>query len=153
MHTYDLTPLLRSTVGFDRFRCIIDTAKRRNDNSPSYPPYNIEKTGEDGYRITMAVAGFAEPDLEVTQIKNTLVIKGSSESSKEDVVFLHRGIARRAFERNFELADYVNVTGASIENGLLHINLGREIPEEARPRNITIGASDHTRALNGKAAA
>ena len=153
MYTYDLAPLLRSGVGVDRFRCIIDTAKRPNDNTPSYPPYNIEKTGENEFRITMAVAGFSAPDLEVTQLKNILVIKGSCESSKEDVVFLHLGIPSRAFERNFELADYVNVTGASVENGLLHISLGREIPEDARPRKITIGVNDPTLALGEKAAA
>lgn len=153
MRTYDLTPLLRSTVGFDRINRLFETAGRLNDNSPSYPPYNIEKSGEDGYRITMAVAGFAESDLNVTQDRNTLIIKGVAEDKKEDVTYLHRGIARRAFERKFELAEYVNVTGAKVENGLLHVDLARELPEEAKPRTIEISRSRTAQVLEDKAAA
>ena len=153
MRTYDLTPLLRSTVGFDRFNRIFESANRLNDNTPSYPPYDIEKTGEDGYRISMAVAGFAEADLEISQHQNTLSIKGAAENKKAEVTYLHRGIARRAFERQFELADYVNVTGAKIENGMLHIDLARELPEEAKPRTIEILAGKPAQMIDGKAAA
>ena len=153
MRTYDLTPLLRSTVGFDRFNRIFESANRLNDNTPSYPPYNIEKTAEDSYRISMAVAGFAEADLEITQHQSTLVIKGTAEDKKAEVTYLHRGIARRAFERKFELADYVNVTGAKIENGLLHVELARELPDEAKPRTIEISTAKPTRTIEDKAAA
>ena len=153
MRTYDLTPLLRSTVGFDRFNRIFEPANRLNDNTPSYPPYNIEKSGEDGYRISMAVAGFAEADLEITQHQNTLAIKGTAGDKKTDVTYLHRGIARRAFQRQFELADYVNVTGAKIENGMLHIDLVRELPEEAKPRSMGISAGKPAQMIDGKAAA
>ncbi|MBH61854.1 MAG: molecular chaperone [Alphaproteobacteria bacterium] len=153
MRTYDLTPLLRSTVGFDRFNRIFESANRLNDNTPAYPPYDIERTGDDGYRITMAVAGFSESELSVTQKQNSLVIKGATDDKTKDATYLHRGIARRAFERNFELADYVNVTGARIENGLLHVDLARELPEEAKPRTIKIASGEAGRVLEGKAAA
>ena len=153
MRTYDLTPLSRSTVGFDRFYRIFESANRLNDNTPAYPPYDIEKMGDDGYRITMAVAGFSEPELSVTQKQNCLIIKGASDDTQKDTAYLHRGIARRAFERNFELADYVNVTSAKIENGLLHVDLCRELPEEAKPRTIEIASGASGQILEGKAAA
>jgi molecular chaperone IbpA len=153
MHTYDLTPLLRSTVGFDRFYRIFDSANRLNDNAPAYPPYDIEKMGVDGYQITMAVAGFSKSEISVTQNQNSLIIKAASNNMQKDATYLHRGIARRAFERNFELADYVNVTSARIENGLLHVNLNRDLPEEAKPRIIEIASGEASQILEDKAAA
>ncbi len=145
MRNYDLTPLLRATVGFDRMFNMLDTATRLDESAPSYPPYNIEKTGEDSYRIVMAVAGFGEADLEVTAKENSLVVTGKKEKAPEGQAqdraaerYLHRGIATRAFERRFDLADHIRVTGAGIENGLLHIELLRELPEAMKPRNIAI---------------
>jgi molecular chaperone IbpA len=139
MRNYDLTPLLRATVGFDRMVNMLDTATRLDESAPSYPPYNIEKTGEDNYRIVMAVAGFGEADIEVTAKENNLVIagkKGKAETVAER--YLHRGIATRAFERRFDLADHIRVTGARLENGLLHVELVRELPEAMKPRSIAI---------------
>ena len=153
MHTYDLTPLLRSTVGFDRFYRIVESANRPNDNTPAYPPYDIKKVGDDGYRIIMAVAGFSKSELSISQEQNSLVIKGASGDIDKDATYLHRGIARRAFERNFELADYVNVIAARIENGLLHVDLSQELPEEAKPRTIEIASNEAGRTLKTKAAA
>ncbi len=147
MRNYDLTPLLRATVGFDRMFNMLDTATRLDQGAPSYPPYNIEKIGEDSYHIVMAVAGFAEADLEVTAKENSLVIIGRKDKapgtqtgtqSSATERYLHRGIATRAFERRFDLADHIRVTGARIENGLLHIELLRELPEAMKPRNIAI---------------
>ena len=139
MRNYDLTPLLRATVGFDRMFNMLDTATRLDDGALSYPPYNIEKLGEDSYRIVMAVAGFAEADLEVTAKENSLVVAGKKQSDEAGkVTQLHRGIATRAFERRFDLADHMRVTGAHLENGLLHIELLRELPEAMKPRSIAI---------------
>ena len=147
MRNYDLTPLLRATVGFDRLFNMLDTATRLDQRAPSYPPYNIEKTGEDSYRIVMAVAGFGEANLEVTARENSLVVAGKMDKAPEDQGqgqtraaerYLHRGIATRAFERRFDLADHIRVTGAGIENGLLHIELVRELPEAMKPRSIAI---------------
>ncbi|WP_420103381.1 Hsp20 family protein [Bosea sp. (in: a-proteobacteria)] len=140
MRHFDLSPLYRSTVGFDRLFSLLDQASS-NDAAPSYPPYNIERTAENAYRITIAVAGFGEADLAIESKENTLSVKGekkAEEEGKREV--LHQGIAARAFERRFQLADYVQVTGASLENGLLHIDLVREIPEAKKPRQIPIGA-------------
>lgn len=140
MRHFDLSPLYRSTVGFDRLFSLLDQASS-NDAAPSYPPYNIERTAENAYRITIAVAGFGEADLAIESKENTLSVKGekkAEEDGKREV--LHQGIAARAFERRFQLADYVQVTGASLENGLLHIDLVREIPEAKKPRQIPIGA-------------
>ncbi len=147
MRTYnlDLTPLFRSTVGFDRMGRLLDTAF--NSEAPSYPPYNIEKIADDQYRVTMAVAGFTESDLDITQNNNTLIVTGEQEKTGEDAKYLHRGIATRAFQRQFELADHVNVTNASLENGLLVIELKREVPEELKPRKIAIGASGSAKTL------
>lgn len=141
MRTYnlDLTPLFRSTVGFDRMGRLLDTVS--NTEAPSYPPYNIEKVADDQYRITMAVAGFNPADLDITQNNNSLIVKGDQEKSENEAQYLHRGIATRSFERQFELADHVNVTDAGLENGLLVIELKREVPEELKPRKIEIGAS------------
>ncbi len=140
MRTYDLTPLLRSTIGFDRFNRLLEAGTKLDENALSYPPYNIEKTGEDDYRITMAVAGFSAEDIDVTAKENTLVISGQALPDHEGVTYLHRGVAGRAFERRFELADTIEVVGASLENGLLHVDLVREIPEALKPRRIAIEA-------------
>jgi molecular chaperone IbpA len=143
MRTIDFTPVFRSTIGFDRMARLVDAAYQASEASaqPSYPPYNIEKLDEDSYRITMAVAGFAESDIDVTVKENTLSVSGNVE--KDDgastPTFLHRGIAGRAFERKFDLADHIIVTGAEMENGLLHIDLVRDVPEEKRPRKIEVG--------------
>ncbi len=149
MRSYDLTPLLRATVGFDRMFNMLDSASRLDERAPSYPPYNIEKTGADSYRIVMAVAGFGEADLDVTAKENSLVVTGKKEKAPEGQGqgqgqgqvaehCLHRGIATRAFERRFDLADHIRVSGAAIENGLLHIELVRELPEAMKPRRIAI---------------
>src|SRR5215469_12976038 len=145
MRTYDLTPFYRSTVGFDRLFSLIDQAT--SDGSPGYPPYNIERTGDNAYRITVAVSGFAKDELSIVAKENTLTIKGekvASENGKDKSEVLYRGIAARAFERAFQLADFVLVKDASLENGLLHVDLVREIPEAKKPRHIAINASART---------
>jgi molecular chaperone IbpA len=142
MRTYDLTPFYRSTVGFDRLFSLLDQAT--SDGSPGYPPYNIERTGENAYRISVAVSGFAKEELSIVAKENTLTIKGekvANENSKDKSEVLYRGIAARAFERAFQLADFVVVKNASLENGLLHVDLVREIPEAKKPRNIPIGSA------------
>jgi molecular chaperone IbpA len=137
MRTFDLAPLYRSTVGFDRLFSMLDGF----ESQPGYPPYNIERTGENTYRVSVAVAGFAENELSVEAKENTLTIKGEKQAKTQnngsDV--LYQGIAARAFERVFQLADHVHVKGASLENGLLHVDLVREIPEAKKPRHIPIG--------------
>ena len=142
MRSYDLTPLFRSTIGFDRWSGLFDAAFRADASAQAgYPPYNIEKTSADAYRITMAVAGFAETDLDVTQQENLLVVTGKRAEAREDgASYLYRGIANRAFERRFNLADHVSVSGAAIANGILEIDLVREVPEAKRPRKIAIEA-------------
>ncbi len=151
MRSYDLSPLFRSTVGFDRMNRLFDTAV--NTEVPSYPPYNIEKLGEDEYRVTMAVAGFGTDDLEITQKDNALFIKGDAKGNGADTMYLHRGIAARAFERKFALAEHVNVAGASLENGILVVDLKREVPEALKPRKIAIaGADTATKTIEQKAA-
>jgi molecular chaperone IbpA len=139
MRHFDLSPLYRSTVGFDRLFSLLDQATS-TDAAPSYPPYNIERTDENAYRITIAVAGFAEADLSIESKENALTVRGEKQANDngEKREVLHQGIAARAFERRFQLADYVHVTGASLENGLLHIDLVREIPEAKKPRQIAI---------------
>ena len=142
MRTYDLTPFYRSTVGFDRLFSLLDSATP--DGSPGYPPYNIERTGDNSYRITVAVSGFAQGELSIVAKENTLTIKGEktvTEEGKEKSEVLYRGIAARAFERAFQLADFVVVKNASLENGLLHVDLVREIPEAKKPRNIPISST------------
>ena len=141
MLNYDLSPFYRSTVGFDRLFAMLDKAVGADQNAPSYPPYNIERTGENTYRITLAVAGFSDKELSVETRENTLTIRGAKETSHEKRDVLHQGIAARAFERRFQLADHVVVTGATSENGLLHIDLVREVPEAQKPRMIPIGAA------------
>jgi len=156
MRTYDLTPLFRSSVGFDRLARLMDTAHRAEDNAPTYPPYNIERTGEDTYRVTMAVAGFTESEIEIVQQENGLTVTGKQAKEETPKNFLYRGIAARPFERRFELAEYIRVGGASLENGLLHVELVREIPEAVKPRSIKINdgtATEQPRVVENKAAA
>jgi molecular chaperone IbpA len=138
MSAFDFSPLFRSTIGFDRLQRLADAATRLEGAANSYPPYNIEKTGEDAYRLTMAVAGFGQDDLEIVVQESALVIAGKAKREEEST-YLHRGIARRAFERRFQLADHIKVVGASLDNGLLHVELAREVPEAAKPRTIQIG--------------
>ena len=139
MRTFDLAPLYRSTVGFDRLFSLFDQAAG-HDGAPGYPPYNIERTGDNEYRITVAVAGFAEADVNIEAKENTLTIRGEKQAKTEATgEVLYQGIAARAFERVFQLADFVQVKGASLENGLLHVDLVREIPEAKKPRQIPIG--------------
>jgi molecular chaperone IbpA len=142
MRQYDLTPLYRSTIGFDRLGSLLDTLGSFDGDTPSYPPYNIERVGENDYRISMAVAGFGDSDLNIEVKENALTVKGEKLTEKEDTTFLHRGIASRSFERRFQLADHVVVKGASLENGLLHIDLVRELPEAKKPRTIPIGTAN-----------
>ena len=141
MDRFDFSPLFRSTIGFDRLARLVDSAARFDTATPAYPPYNIEATGEDSYRLTMAVAGFARDELDITVEKSSLVITGKAHKEDDDAQgkYLHRGIARRAFERRFSLADHIKVAGASLDNGLLHVDLVREVPEAAKPRQIQIG--------------
>jgi molecular chaperone IbpA len=140
MRNFDLSPLFRSSIGFDRMTRLLDAATRMDDSAFSYPPYNIEKTGENAYRITMAVAGFGEDDLNITVQENSLVISGKLNKSEDEKKYLYRGIAGRAFERRFELAEHIRVSGASLVNGLLHVDLVREVPEAMKPRTIKIEA-------------
>lgn len=142
MRTFDLAPLYRSTVGFDRLFSLLDEVGGF-DAAPSYPPYNIERTGEDTYRITVAVAGFTENDLNIEVKEGTLTIRGEKQGkeTEKDAEVLYQGIAGRAFERRFQLADHVEVKGASLANGLLHVDLKREIPEAMKPRQIPIGGA------------
>ncbi len=154
MRTYDLSPLFRSSVGFDRWSNLFDTALRAGDNSVGYPPYNIEKLGDDSYRITVAVAGFGEDDIEITAQENLLVVAGKLGEPREDgVAYLYRGIATRAFERRFSLADYVEVTGATLANGVLTIDLAREVPEAMKPRHIAIATAPADKVIESKKAA
>ena len=141
MRTFDFAPLYRSTVGFDRMFSLLDQLGGVEGSVPSYPPYNIERNGENAFRISVAVAGFTDADLSIEAKENTLTIKGEKQTKdeKNSGEVLYQGIAARAFERVFQLADYVHVKGASLENGLLHVDLVREIPEAKKPRQIPIG--------------
>ncbi|MTJ80180.1 MAG: Hsp20 family protein [Telmatospirillum sp.] len=155
MRTFDFTPLFRSTVGFDHLARMLDSAARVDEQTFAYPPYNIEKLGEDKYRITMAIAGFAESDLEITAQDHTLIIIGHARKEEASAQYLHRGIAGRSFERRFELADYVRPAGATLVNGLLHVDLVREVPEAMKPRRIEIssrGTGPTAPAIENKAA-
>jgi molecular chaperone IbpA len=140
MTTFDFAPLFRTAIGFDRLARLMDTAASAAE-TPSYPPYNIEKTGEDTYRLTMAVAGFRPEDLDLVVKDNTLVITGKVSNGGPKADVLYRGIAGRAFERRFVLADHIVVEGADLQNGLLHVGLKRVVPEALKPRRIEIGAS------------
>ena len=137
MRTFDFAPLYRSAIGFDRLAQVVDAALR-SDNQPSYPPYNIELVAEDKYRISMAVAGFERGELEIESVEDTLKVVGRKQGTEANRTFLHRGIAARDFEHRFQLADHVRVTNASLENGLLNIELVREVPEAKKPRKIAI---------------
>lgn len=148
MRNFDLAPLYRSTVGFDRLATMLDQVMTGDGPAPTYPPYNIEKTGEDAYRITLAVAGFGEDDLEIEVKDQALRITASKkEADGEKPVYLHRGIAERGFERRFQLADHVRVSGAELSNGLLHVDLTREVPEALKPRTIKIGKTDEPKTI------
>ncbi|CAN5213334.1 Hsp20 family protein [soil metagenome] len=153
MRTFDLTPFYRSTVGFDRLFSLLD--QTASESSPGYPPYNIERTGENKFRISVAVSGFSQNEISIVAKENTLTIKGekaANENGQQGEV-LYRGIASRAFERQFQLADFVQVKNASLENGLLHVDLVREIPEAAKPRQIPITTQAVAPQVTEKAAA
>jgi len=142
MRSYDLTPLYRTTVGFDRLSSLLDTVNRSDTNSNGYPPYNIESLDENQYQITMALAGYTEDELELVTEHQTLTVKGQkSDNDDKERNYLHRGIATRSFERRFQLADHVVVKGARLNNGLLQIDLAREIPEAMKPKTIQIETS------------
>ncbi len=151
MDGFDFSPLFRSTIGFDRLMRLADTATRV-DGTGSYPPYNIEVTGENAYRLTMAVAGFSADDLDITVKDNALLVNGKAHKDEEATRYLHRGIARRAFERRFQLADHIKVAGASLDNGLLHVDLVREVPEAMKPRKIGIAQGSAPQVVDQKAA-
>jgi molecular chaperone IbpA len=141
MRGYDLSPLYRSTIGFDRLFSLLDQHSGLDSAAPTYPPYNIERTGENAYRITIAVAGFADSELSIETRENVLTVRGSKETPKgegEKREVLYQGIAARAFERRFQLADHVFATGATTQNGLLHVDLVREVPEAQKPRTLEI---------------
>ncbi|MHB9881133.1 Hsp20 family protein [Pacificimonas sp. ICDLI1SI03] len=148
MRSFDLTPLLRSSIGFENLGRLADFATR--DEGSAYPPYNIEKLGENEYRIQMAVAGFTQDELDLTVQENSLIVTGRAAEDEADREFLHRGIGKRAFERRFQLADVIKVTEATFENGLLNIGLVREIPEHKKPRKIHIGGEQRPRAIEGE---
>lgn len=151
MTTFDFTPLFRTSVGFDRLAALIDSATRADNSANGYPPYNIEALSETNYRITMAVAGFSDAELSVVSEQNILKVSGAkAEVTDEADKYLYRGIAKRNFERRFQLADYVRVSDAHLENGLLHIELEREIPEAMKPRTIAIQSD--SRLIEGKKA-
>lgn len=151
-NSFDFAPLLRSSVGFENLNRLVDFATRAADTDNSFPPYNIEKVGDGSYRITMAVAGFAEQELDITVQENTLIVSGKSaeEAKGSQREFLHRGIAKRSFERRFQLADVIKVTGASYANGLLNIDLVREVPEHKKPRKVEIGAPSVPAEIEGQ---
>lgn len=149
MRTFDISPLLRASVGFENLNRLVDLAARGDSSDNGYPPYNIEKTGEGSYRVAMAVAGFARSELDLTVQENTLIVTGTAAeqvdgTNGEPRQFLHRGIAKRAFERRFQLADTIKVTNASYADGLLNIDLVREIPEHKKPRKVEIGGTATT---------
>jgi molecular chaperone IbpA len=153
MASFDLSPLYRSTVGFDRIFSLLDSFGNEG-GVPGYPPYNIERTGENAYRISVAVAGFTDKELDIQVKENELTIRGEkkAEEKKQEGEVLYQGIAARAFERRFQLADHVEIRGANLENGLLHVDLVREIPESKKPRKIAIGSGKTAQVIDAKAA-
>jgi molecular chaperone IbpA len=153
MRSFDLSPLYRSTVGFDRLVSMLDKSAGFENGGTAYPPYNIERTGDNSYRVTIAVAGFSESDLSIEARENTLTVKGEKhpEADARPTEMLYQGIAARAFERVFNLADFVEVKAAKLEKGLLHIDLVREVPEAMKPRTIRINGGG-SKALDAKAA-
>ena len=152
MREFDFSPLFRSAIGFDRLPTLLDTAMRSNVAADSYPPYNIEKVGEDSYRVSIAVAGFSAEELDVEVREGMLIVKSNRADADDSKSYLHRGIAARAFERRFQLAEHVKVTGAGLDNGLLTIDLAREVPEALKPRTIEI-KSGGPKAIEAKKAA
>ncbi|MCB1500366.1 MAG: Hsp20 family protein [Bauldia sp.] len=155
MRNFDLSPLYRSTVGFDRLFGMLDSLGNFEGAAPTYPPYNIERTGENAYRVTLAVAGFGEGDLNIEVKEGTLTVSGEKKdiTEGEGKEVLYRGIAARTFERRFQLADHVEVKGAALENGLLHVDLVREVPEAMKPRTIAINGSKAKKQVEAKVAA
>lgn len=155
MRAYDFSPLYRSAIGFDRLAGLLDSASRLDAQAPSYPPFNVERVDENDTRVTMAVAGFTEDELDIEVKDQTLTISGRKSEETDNRTYLHRGIAARNFERRFQLADHVQVTGARLENGLLHVDTRREIPEALKPRTISIEAANSggQRTIEGSQAA
>lgn len=150
MRNFDFSPLYRSAIGFDRMANLLDNLSRSEQNQPSYPPYNIELTGEDKYRISMAVAGFDPSEISLEINQGILTISANKPTDKEDKTFLYQGIAARSFERRFQLADHVQVQSANYHNGLLHVDLQRIIPEALKPRSIPIAVTGGTNVLSHK---
>nr|WP_088561798.1 Hsp20 family protein [Arboricoccus pini] len=153
MREFDLSPLFRSSVGFDRLDKLFETAMRDAGRDSSYPPYNIVKTGEQTYRITMALAGFGEEDLDLQVENNVLTVRGQIREVEKDLEYLHRGIAQRAFEHRFQLADHVRIVDAGLDKGLLNIRLERVIPDAMKPRKIELGGSTKAKTISGAAQA
>ena len=149
MRQFDFAPLYRSTVGFDRLVQLLDSVG--GVDADGYPPYNIERLGENEYRITMAVAGFAQDELNVEVKEQSLLVSGHKKPDEKDRTFLHRGIAARSFERRFQLADHVEVKGADVKDGLLHVELVRNLPERMQPRTIAIGSGDSSKQIEASA--
>jgi molecular chaperone IbpA len=152
MRTFDLSPLFRASVGFDNLARVLDSVTRLDDAHFAYPPYNIVKSDQDSYRITFAVAGFGPEEIDVQVENNTLTVKGRPVQEQTETVYLHRGIAGRAFERRFELADHIQVAGARLENGLLHIDMKREVPEALKPRKIQVSTGGKPQQVLSQAA-
>ena len=153
MARFDLSPLYRQSVGFDRFVNLVDSLTNVDGDGGGYPPYNIERVADNAYRISMAVAGFSQSDLDIEVKENTLSIKGTKPEDNADAKYLHRGLANRAFERRFQLADHVQVNGAELKDGMLSVDLVRELPEAMKPRTIAIGvADDGPKVIENKAA-
>lgn len=152
MRHFDLSPLYRSTIGFDRLASLLDAASGLDGDGSGYPPYNIERLTENNYRITMAVAGFTDADLKIEVKESSLTVKGEKQpEGTKSSEFLHRGIAQRAFERRFQLADYVEVAGAEIKDGLLHIDLVRNLPERMKPRTVAIRSTQEPKQIEAHA--
>lgn len=152
MRTIDFSPLFRDSVGFDRMQRLLDAAVQMDPSTNSYPPYDIVQAGEDNYRISLAVAGFSDKDLDVTVTDNTLVISGRLNGEDKEATYVHRGIAGRPFERRFELADDIKVAGSSLVNGMLTVDLVRDVPEEKKPRKIAIHTKDAGKGVEYQAA-
>lgn len=147
MRNLDLAPLFRASVGFDNLTRVLDAASR-HDGAQAYPPYNISKASNDDYRITFAAAGFGQDDIDIVLENNTLTVKGKVSQDNDEVTYLHRGIAGRSFERRFQLADHIQVTDAVMENGLLHVDLRREVPEALKPRVISVNTAPPTKQID-----
>lgn len=150
MRTLDLAPLFRASVGFDNLTRVLDAASRSDEAQAAYPPYNIVKASDDDYRITFAVAGFGEDDIDIVVERNSLTVKGKVSQDNDEVAYLHRGIAGRSFERRFQLADHIQVTEASMTNGLLTVELKREVPEALKPRTIAVSNGASPKQIEGQ---